>query len=79
MDYVLPNEELVDGMIAAAARKSSVSIKNLLLRGFYSDPPRPGVCLAPHTIMVPDGQFLDRLVHLPFGFASIRAVSVWSW
>ena len=35
MDYVLPNE-LVDGMIAAGGKKSTVSVKNLLLRGFYS-------------------------------------------
>ena len=35
MDYVLPNE-LVDGMITAGGKKSTVSIKNLLLRGFYS-------------------------------------------
>ena len=35
MDYVLPNE-LVDGMIAAGGKKSTVSIKNLLVRGFYS-------------------------------------------
>ena len=30
MDYVLPNE-LVDGMIAAGGKKSTVSIKNCLL------------------------------------------------
>jgi len=30
MDYVLPNE-LVDGMIAAGGKKSSVSVKNLLI------------------------------------------------
>ena len=35
MDYVLPNE-LVDGMIAAGGKKSTVSVKNLLIRGFYS-------------------------------------------
>ena len=35
MDYVLPNE-LVDGMIAAGGKKATVSVKNLLLRGFYS-------------------------------------------
>ena len=35
MDYVLPNE-LVDGMIGAGGKKSTVSVKNLLLRGFYS-------------------------------------------
>ena len=35
MDYVLPNE-LVDGMIAAGGKKSTVSIKNLIVRGFYS-------------------------------------------
>mgnify|MGYP001289834972 CR=1 FL=1 len=35
MDYVLPNE-LVDGMIGAGGKKSTVSIKNLLVRGFYS-------------------------------------------
>ena len=35
MDYVLPNE-LVDGRIAAGGKKSTVSVKNLLIRGFYS-------------------------------------------
>ncbi len=35
MDYVLPNE-LVDGMIAAGGKKSTVSVKNLMVRGFYS-------------------------------------------
>ena len=35
MDYVLPNE-LVDGMIAAGGKKATVSIKDLLVRGFYS-------------------------------------------
>ena len=35
MDYVLPNE-LVDGMIAAGGKKATVSVKNLLIRGFYS-------------------------------------------
>ena len=35
MDYVLPNE-LVDGMILAGGKKATVSIKNLLIRGFYS-------------------------------------------
>ncbi len=35
MDYVLPNE-LVDGMITAGGKKSNVSVKNLLVRGFYS-------------------------------------------
>ena len=35
MDYVLPNER-VDGMIAAGGKKSTVSVKNLLIRGFYS-------------------------------------------
>ena len=37
MDYVLPNE-LVDGMIAAGGKKSTVSIKNLLIRGFIPAP-----------------------------------------
>ena len=36
MDYVLPNE-LVDSMIAAGTKKSTLSPKQLLLRGFYSD------------------------------------------
>ena len=37
MDYVLPNE-LVDGMIAAGGKKSTVSVKNLLIRGFSPEP-----------------------------------------
>ncbi len=70
MDYVLPNE-LVDGMIAAGGKKSGVSIKNLLLRGFYSGSILGlAVCLA-LTVAVQSGMpFVGSLV-FPFGFASI--------
>ena len=70
MDYVLPNE-LVDGMIAAGGKKSSVSVKNLLIRGFYSG----GIlglatCLA-ITIGIQSGMpWLGSFI-FPFGFASI--------
>ena len=54
MDYVLPSE-LVDGMILAGGKKSSVSIKNLLIRGFYSGCVLGlALCLA-LTIMVQTG------------------------
>jgi len=70
MDYVLPNE-LVDGMIAAGGKKSSVSIKNLLLRGFYSGSALGlALCLA-LTIMVQTGIPWIGSFIFPFGFASI--------
>ncbi len=70
MDYVLPNE-LVDGMIAAGGKKSTVSKKNLLVRGFYSGAILGlATCLA-ITVGIQSGMpFLGSLI-FPFGFASI--------
>ena len=70
MDYVLPNE-LVDGMIAAGGKKSTVSIKNLLIRGFYS-----GAILGLAVILALTVGVLTKLPFVgsllfPFGFASI--------
>jgi len=70
MDYVLPNE-LVDGMIIAGGKKSNVSIKNLLLRGFYSGAILGlATCLA-ITVGVQSGMPFLGSVLFPFGFASI--------
>jgi formate/nitrite transporter len=70
MDYVLPNE-LVDGMIAAGGKKSSVSIKNLVIRGFYSGSALGlALCLA-LTIMHQTGIPWIGSFIFPFGFASI--------
>lgn len=70
MDYVLPNE-LVDGMIVAGGKKSSVSIKNLLLRGFYSGAILGlATCLA-ITVGIQSGMPFLGSVLFPFGFASI--------
>ena len=70
MDYVLPNE-LVDGMIIAGGKKSNVSIKNLLLRGFYSGAILAlATCLA-ITVGVQSGMPFLGSVLFPFGFASI--------
>ncbi|MBL6797351.1 MAG: formate/nitrite transporter family protein [Synechococcus sp. BS307-5m-G39] len=70
MDYVLPNE-LVDGMIAAGGKKSNVSVKDLLLRGFYS-----GAILGLAVILALTVGIQSKLPFLgsvlfPFGFASI--------
>jgi len=70
MDYVLPNE-LVDGMIAAGGKKATVSIKNLLIRGFYS-----GAILGLAVILTLTVGILTKLPFVgsllfPFGFASI--------
>ena len=70
MDYVLPNE-LVDGMILAGGKKASVSIKNLLIRGFYS-----GAILGLAVILALTVGILTKLPFVgsllfPFGFASI--------
>ena len=70
MDYVLPNV-LVDGMITAGGKKSSVSIKNLLVRGFYSGAILGlATCLA-ITVGVQSGMPFLGSVLFPFGFASI--------
>ncbi len=70
MDYVLPNE-LVDGMIAAGGIKSTVSIKNLLVRGFYSGAILGlATCLA-ITVGIQSGMPFLGSVIFPFGFASI--------
>jgi len=70
MDYVLPNE-LVDGMIAAGGKKATVSVKNLLIRGFYS-----GAILGLAVILALTVGIQSKLPFLgsvlfPFGFASI--------
>ena len=70
MDYVLPNE-LVDGMITAGGKKSNVSVKDLLLRGFYS-----GAILGLAVILALTVGIQSKLPFLgsvlfPFGFASI--------
>ena len=70
MDYVLPNE-LVDGMIGAGGKKSTVSIKNLLVRGFYSGAILGlAVGLALTVAIQSKMPFLGSLL-FPFGFASI--------
>ena len=70
MDYVLPNE-LVDGMIIAGGKKSTVSIKNLLVRGFYSGAILGlATCLA-ITVGIQSGMPFLGSVLFPFGFASI--------
>ena len=70
MDYVLPNE-LVDGMIAAGGKKAGVSIKNLLLRGFYSGSILGlATCLA-ITVGKQSGLPFLGSVLFPFGFVSI--------
>ena len=70
MDYVLP-KELVDGMILAGGKKATVSIKNLLIRGFYS-----GAILGLAVILALTVGILTKLPFVgsllfPFGFASI--------
>ena len=70
MDYVLPNE-LVAGMILAGGKKATVSIKNLLIRGFYS-----GAILGLAVILALTVGILTKLPFVgsllfPFGFASI--------
>ena len=70
MDYVLPNE-LVDGMIAAGGKKATVSVKNLLIRGFYSGAILGLAVILALTIGLKSGQpWLGSLL-FPFGFASI--------
>ncbi len=70
MDYVLPNE-LVDGMIAAGGKKATVSIKNLLVRGFYSGAILGlATCLAITVGIQSKMPFLGSVI-FPFGFASI--------
>ena len=70
MDYVLPNE-LVDGMIAAGGKKATVSVKNLLLRGFYSGAILGLAVILALTVGLKSGQpWLGSLL-FPFGFASI--------
>ena len=70
MDYVLPNE-LVDGMIAAGGKKATVSVKNLLIRGFYSGAILGLAVILALTVGIKSGQpWLGSLL-FPFGFASI--------
>jgi formate/nitrite transporter len=70
MDYVLPNE-LVDGMIAAGGKKSTVSVKNLLLRGFYSGAILGLAVILALTVAKQSGLPFLGSVLFPFGFASI--------
>ncbi len=70
MDYVLPNE-LVDGMITAGGKKATVSVKNLLVRGFYSGAILGLAVILALTVGLKSGQpWLGSLL-FPFGFASI--------
>lgn len=70
MDYVLPNE-LVDGMIAAGGKKATVSVKNLLIRGFYSGAILGLAVILALTVAAQSKMpFLGSLL-FPFGFASI--------
>ena len=70
MDYVLPNE-LVDGMITAGGKKATVSVKNLLIRGFYSGAILGLAVNLPLTVgILTKLPFVGSLL-FPFGFASI--------
>ena len=70
MDYVIPNE-LVEASIKAGEKKSRLSIKDLLIRGFYS-----GLALGVATTLAvtiavqSEMPFLGALL-FPWGFASI--------
>jgi len=70
MDYVLPNE-LVDGMIAAGGKKSTVSVKNLLLRGFYSGAILGLAVILALTVGIQSKMPFLGSVLFPFGFVSI--------
>ncbi len=75
MDYVLPNE-LVDGMIMAGGKKSNVSIKNLLLRGFYSGAILGlATCLA-ITVAIQSGMPFFGITTFPFWFC--KYCSFWN-
>ena len=70
MDYVLPNE-LVDGMIAAGGKKATVSVKNLLIRGFYSGSILGLAVILALTVAKQSGLPFLGSVLFPFGFVSI--------
>ena len=70
MDYVLPNE-LVDGMIAAGGKKATVSVKNLLLRGFYSGAILGLAVILALTVGIQSKMPFLGSVLFPFGFVSI--------
>ena len=70
MDYVLPNE-LVDGMIAAGGKKATVSVKNLLLRGFYSGAILGLAVFLALTVGIQSKMPFLGSVLFPFGFVSI--------
>ena len=70
MDYVLPNE-LVDGMIAAGGKKATVSVKNLLLRGFYSGASLGLAVILALTVGIQSKMPFLGSVLFPFGFVSI--------
>ena len=67
MDYVLPNE-LVDGMIAAGGKKATVSVKNLLLRGFYSGAILGLAVILALTVGIQSKMPFLGSVLFPFGF-----------
>ena len=70
MDYVLPNE-LVDGMIAAGGKKATVSVKNLLLRGFYCGAILGLAVILALTVGIQSKMPFLGSVLFPFGFVSI--------
>jgi len=70
MDYVLPNE-LVVVIIASGGQKSTVSVKNLLLRGFYSGAILGLAVILALTVAKQSGLPFLGSVLFPFGFASI--------
>ena len=70
MDYVLPNE-LVDGMIAAGGKKATVSVKNLLLRGFYSGAILGLAVILALTVGIQSKMPFLGSVLFPFGFVSM--------
>ena len=70
MEYVLPNE-LVDGMIAAGGKKATVSVKNLLLRGFYSGAILGLAVILALTVGIQSKMPFLGSVLFPFGFVSI--------
>jgi len=70
MYYVLPNE-LVDGMIAAGGKKANVSVKNVLLRGFYSGAILGLAVILALTVGIQSKMPFLGSVLFPFGFVSI--------
>ncbi|AMA07966.1 formate/nitrite transporter family protein [Picosynechococcus sp. PCC 73109] len=70
MDYVIP-KELVDASIKAGETKARLSVKDLLIRGFYSGLALGVATTLAVTVAVQSGlPFLGALL-FPWGFASI--------